>query len=193
AFAAEFGTSARKAPRKAADGPRRAPAASLTARRERSLAGRHDHAAARYPAAAEGLSPAVVRLCATVTQTTGDGPMNAREGTQAEAPVPGENGAGAGGHRLECFFDCSSPWTYLCFHNLPAVAARAGVQVRWRPILVGGVFNAVNPSVYAARENPVPAKQAYMVKSMADWARLAGIEIRFPPPVFPVKIGRAHV
>ncbi len=112
--------------------------------------------------------------------------MNAREGTQAEAPVPGENGAGAGGHRLECFFDCSSPWTYLCFHNLPAVAARAGVQVRWRPILVGGVFNAVNPSVYAARENPVPAKQAYMVKSMADWARLAGIEIRFPPPVFPV-------
>ncbi len=92
----------------------------------------------------------------------------------------------AASHRLECFFDCSSPWTYLCFHNLPAVADRAGVGVRWRPILVGGIFNTINPSVYAAREHPVPAKQAYMEKSIGDWARLAGIEIHFPPSVFPV-------
>ncbi|MFA7503298.1 MAG: 2-hydroxychromene-2-carboxylate isomerase [Burkholderiaceae bacterium] len=92
----------------------------------------------------------------------------------------------AGDHRLECFFDISSPWTYLCFHNLPAVAARAGVEIRWRPILVGGIFNTINPTVYASREHPVPAKHAYMVKSIGDWARLAGIEIRFPPSVFPV-------
>ena len=24
---------------------------------------------------------------------------------------------------IECFFDCSSPWTYLCFHNLQPLAA----------------------------------------------------------------------
>lgn len=92
----------------------------------------------------------------------------------------------AGTHRLECFFDCSSPWTYLCFHNLPDIARRAGVPVRWRPILVGGIFNTINPSVYASREHPVPAKQAYLHKSIGDWARLAGLEIHFPPAVFPV-------
>jgi 2-hydroxychromene-2-carboxylate isomerase len=87
---------------------------------------------------------------------------------------------------LECFFDCSSPWTYFGFRNLQPVAAEAGVPVRWRPILVGGVFNAANPSVYAARAHPVPAKQAYMLKDLQDWARLAGLSIRFPPTVFPV-------
>lgn len=93
--------------------------------------------------------------------------------------------------RLECFYDCSSPWTYLCVHNLPAVAARHGVHVRWRPFLVGGVFNTVNPSVYESRTNPVPAKAAYSRKSMADWARLAGLTIEFPPPVFPVNSVKA--
>ena len=54
--------------------------------------------------------------------------------------------------RVEFFYDLSSPWTYIAFHNLDALIARTDVPVRLRPILVGGVFNAVNPSVYAARE-----------------------------------------
>ena len=58
---------------------------------------------------------------------------------------------------IECFFDCSSPWTYLCFHNLQPLAAELGARIDWRPILVGGVFNAVNPGVYVSRANPVPA------------------------------------
>lgn len=87
---------------------------------------------------------------------------------------------------IEFFFDCSSPWTYLAFDRIQPMAAEIGVPVSWRPILVGGVFNAVNPSVYAARDNPVPAKQRYMFKDLADWARLAGLTIRMPPSVFPV-------
>ena len=69
---------------------------------------------------------------------------------------------------IEFFFDCSSPWTYLAFHNIQPLAAGLGAGIRWRPILVGGVFNSVNPSVYAARDNPVPAKQAYQLKDMQD-------------------------
>lgn len=93
--------------------------------------------------------------------------------------------------KLECFFDCSSPWTYLCFHNLPPIAEKFGVPIVWRPILVGGVFNAVNPSVYASRDNPVPAKAAYSLKIMQDWADVAGIKIKFPPGVFPVNSVKA--
>jgi 2-hydroxychromene-2-carboxylate isomerase len=84
------------------------------------------------------------------------------------------------------FFFGSSPWTYLAFHNIQPMAAELGVPIAWRPILVGGIFNTVNPSVYASRENPVPAKAAYMRKDLADWARAAGLKIVFPPRVFPV-------
>jgi 2-hydroxychromene-2-carboxylate isomerase len=87
---------------------------------------------------------------------------------------------------IEFFFDCGSPWTYLAFHNIQPMAAELGVAIAWRPIVVGGVFNAVNPSVYTARDNPVPPKASYMRKDLADWARLAGLKIVFPPRVFPV-------
>lgn len=86
---------------------------------------------------------------------------------------------------LEFFFDCSSPWTYLAFEGVQPIAARHGVTIRWRPILVGGVFNSVNPSVYEQRAQPVPAKARHAAKDLADWARLLGIEIG-SPPVFPV-------
>lgn len=92
---------------------------------------------------------------------------------------------------IECFFDCSSPWTWLGFHNLQPIAAEHGESIHWRPILVGGVFNAVNPSVYANRENPVPAKQAYTHKDLQDWARYSGLTINFPPAVFPVNSVKA--
>lgn len=87
---------------------------------------------------------------------------------------------------IEFFFDCSSPWTWLGFESVQPLAAELGVEIAWRPILVGGVFNAVNASVYEGRKNPVPAKARYMGKDLQDWARLQGLTINFPPSVFPV-------
>ena len=88
--------------------------------------------------------------------------------------------------RLDFYFDCSSPWTYLAFHAIQPLAAELGAEIAWKPILVGGVFNAVNQSVYDNRATPNPRKQAYMLKDLADWARLYGLRITFPPTVFPV-------
>jgi 2-hydroxychromene-2-carboxylate isomerase len=87
---------------------------------------------------------------------------------------------------IEFFFDCSSPWTYLAFHNIQPLAKEFGEEIIWRPILVGGIFNSINPSVYTTRDNPVPAKLAYQKKDMADWARSAGLTIKMRPTVFPV-------
>jgi len=92
---------------------------------------------------------------------------------------------------IEFFFDCSSPWTWLAFHNVQPLARELGVAIDWRPILVGGVFNAVNPSVYEFRARGAPAKLAFLKKDLADWARQAGLEIRFPPTVFPVNSVKA--
>ena len=55
---------------------------------------------------------------------------------------------------IEFFFDCSSPWTYLAFHNIQPLAKEFGAEISWRPILVGGIFNTVNP------ERLCPARKA---------------------------------
>lgn len=92
---------------------------------------------------------------------------------------------------IEFYFDCSSPWTYLAFHNIQKLAKELGAEIVWKPILVGGLFNTVNPSVYENRANPVPAKAAYTAKDLKDWTRLAGLDIHMPPSVFPVNSVKA--
>lgn len=92
---------------------------------------------------------------------------------------------------IEFFFDCSSPWTYLAFHNIQPLARELNVPIHWKPILVGGIFNSVNPSVYEMRKHPVPAKQAYMLKDLQDWSSAADLKIVMPPKVFPVNSVKA--
>ena len=92
--------------------------------------------------------------------------------------------------RLEFFFDCSSPWTYLAFTRIHDVIERTKAVVVWKPILVGGVFNEVNRDVYERRANPDPRKSEYYAKDLVDWARFTGIDIG-RPPVFPVNSVKA--
>ena len=89
--------------------------------------------------------------------------------------------------KLEFFFDLSSPWTYLAFTNVQGVIERTGATIVHRPILVGGVFNAVNPAVYAAREGGDNPRFKHSWKVLKDWARLAGVTMNFPNPFHPAK------
>jgi 2-hydroxychromene-2-carboxylate isomerase len=88
---------------------------------------------------------------------------------------------------LEFFFDLSSPWTRLAFHNIQPILAETNATVTWRPFLVGGVFNAVNPSVYEGRANPDAPKTRHTGQWLRDWARLAGVPMNFPSAHHPVK------
>jgi 2-hydroxychromene-2-carboxylate isomerase len=91
---------------------------------------------------------------------------------------------------IEFFYDCGSPWTYLAFHRIEALASAHDAALSWKPILVGGVFNQVNEDVYAMRASPNPLKLRYHAKDLQDWARLYGLEIRWPE-VFPVNSVKA--
>jgi 2-hydroxychromene-2-carboxylate isomerase len=95
--------------------------------------------------------------------------------------------------RIEFFFDCSSPWTYLAFENIQPLAAEFHAEIVWRPILVGGIFNAVNPGVEYKKRLAVdpPRKMAYYLKDLGDWTRAAGLEIKFPAPGHPVNSVKA--
>jgi len=92
--------------------------------------------------------------------------------------------------KIEFFYDCSSPWTYLAFSRIEELAGRYRAELIWKPILVGGVFNAVNPSVYENRAHPVKAKARYADKDLQDWAALYGLKIGHPS-VFPVNSVKA--
>ena len=81
---------------------------------------------------------------------------------------------------LEYFFDCSSPWTYLSFKGILDLSKRKDFEIIWKPILVGGIFNSINPSVYESRKNPVKEKLKYSQKDLLDWANYRGIEINWP-------------
>jgi 2-hydroxychromene-2-carboxylate isomerase len=98
---------------------------------------------------------------------------------------------------LEFFYDCSSPWTYFAFTRIIPLMEELGLAIRWRPILVGGVFNAVNRELYAQREdaftNPAnKRKMDYYLKDLNDWARLCGVRAAMPPghPISSVKAMR---
>ena len=88
---------------------------------------------------------------------------------------------------VEFFYDLSSPWTYLAFNNIQPVLAETGADITWRPFLVGGVFNAVNPSVYQARAEPMDPKTVHNYRWLHEWARVADLPLVFPSAHHPVK------
>lgn len=89
--------------------------------------------------------------------------------------------------KLSFFYDLSSPWTYLAFNNVQDILVETRAEVSWRPFLVGGVFNAVNQSVYAARSNPNDPKVIHNFTWLHEWARLSALPLDFPTAHHPVK------
>jgi len=86
---------------------------------------------------------------------------------------------------IEFYFDCSSPWTYLAFVEILPLSQRHNVEIIWKPILVGGVFNSVNQDVYQFRENPNILKLEYSANDLNLWAKHRDINIA-KPKIFPI-------
>ena len=54
------------------------------------------------------------------------------------------------GRQVEFFFDVGSPASYLAWTQLPALCAAAGAELVYRPMLLGGVFQATGNASPAA-------------------------------------------
>ena len=91
---------------------------------------------------------------------------------------------------IEFYFDCSSPWTYLAFAEIVSLSQRHELDIDWKPVLVGGVFNTVNQDVYEFRKKPNPLKLSYSNDDLHLWSKVRGISISFPE-VFPVNSVKA--
>ncbi|MBM3491998.1 MAG: 2-hydroxychromene-2-carboxylate isomerase [Alphaproteobacteria bacterium] len=83
--------------------------------------------------------------------------------------------------QLEFFFDYASPWSYMAFTRIQALAADTAAQLAWRPLNMALLFAKANPGVAAMRATPVPAKVTHYYKDMKDWAKRLGIVIGRPP------------
>ena len=93
-------------------------------------------------------------------------------------------------HKLDFYFDCSSPWTYLCFEGLQSLKKKYNLIIHYYPILVGGVFNSVNTEIYKIRENPNKLKSNYYAHDLKMWSKLRNVCINWPS-VFPVNSVKA--
>ena len=82
---------------------------------------------------------------------------------------------------VEFFFDFGSPTAYLAWTQLPKLAADAGAELVWRPMLLGGVFKATGNASPAQ----VAAKSRWMNDDMARWARRYGVPFA-QNPHFPI-------
>ena len=86
---------------------------------------------------------------------------------------------------VEFFFDVGSPTAYLASTQLPAICARAGAALVYRPMLLGGVFQATgNVSPVS-----VPAKAKYWSIDMDRWAQRYGVPLARNPhfPIVPTR------
>lgn len=82
---------------------------------------------------------------------------------------------------VEFFFDLGSPASYLAHAQLPDLCRDAGAALVYRPMLLGGVFQATGNASPAM----IPAKGRYMIRDLARFAERYGVPMRFNPH-FPI-------
>ena len=82
---------------------------------------------------------------------------------------------------VEFFFDFGSPTTYLAWTQLPRLCAEAGAELVYRPMLLGGVFQATGNASPVAN----PAKGRYMFVDLQRFAARYGVPLKFNPH-FPI-------
>ena len=83
--------------------------------------------------------------------------------------------------QVEFFFDVGSPTSYLAWTQLPKICADAGADLVYRPLLLGGLFQATGNASPAS----VAVKHRYTAIDMARFARRYGVPL-VQNPHFPI-------
>jgi len=82
---------------------------------------------------------------------------------------------------VEFYFDFGSPTTYLAWTQLPQICAQAGATLVYKPILLGGIFQATGNASPAT----IAAKGVYMGADLRRFAKRYGVPFAFNPN-FPI-------
>ncbi len=91
--------------------------------------------------------------------------------------------------QLDFWFDLSCPYAYLASQRLRALTSGRAVQLRYRPMLLGGVFRAIGAGDGPMATLP-PAKRDHLARDLIRWADLDGIPFA-QPAAHPMRTVRA--
>ena len=80
---------------------------------------------------------------------------------------------------LDFYFDIVCPYAWMAAEELADIEARTGAVVRWRPILLGGVFQAVGQDPIPA-STWAPARAILGHKDVLRQAAVRGLPLRWP-------------
>jgi 2-hydroxychromene-2-carboxylate isomerase len=83
--------------------------------------------------------------------------------------------------QVDFYFDFGSPTSYLAWTQLPRIAEEAGAELRWHPILLGGIFQATGNHSPAQ----IPRKGAWMNLDLQRFATRYGVPFAHNPH-FPI-------
>ena len=92
---------------------------------------------------------------------------------------PFETGRTLPAKSLDFWFDYTCPYAYLGSTQAAALAARMGVELTYRPLLLGGVFRA-HGTAQRLFETLSPAKAAHNMADMQRWAEKFGVQLTMP-------------
>ena len=82
--------------------------------------------------------------------------------------------------QLSFWYEFASPYAYLSAHRIADVAEAHGVTLRWRPFLLGPIFQAQGwPD---SPFNIYPAKGRYMWRDMERLSERRGLRFKRPDP-----------
>ncbi|MDO9198566.1 2-hydroxychromene-2-carboxylate isomerase [Rhodoferax sp.] len=92
---------------------------------------------------------------------------------------------------VDFYFDFGSPAAYLAWTQLPKICAETGAQLVWKPMLLGGVFQATGNRAPMM----VPLKGSYLFVDLARFARRYDVPLKFNPnfPINTLTLMRAAV
>jgi 2-hydroxychromene-2-carboxylate isomerase len=82
--------------------------------------------------------------------------------------------------RIEFWHELASTYSYLAAMRIEALASAAGVEVVWKPLLLGPIFRTQGWDT--SPFNIYPAKGRYMVRDMERLAAARGLPFRLPSP-----------
>jgi 2-hydroxychromene-2-carboxylate isomerase len=80
---------------------------------------------------------------------------------------------------LAFFFDYASPFAYLAATQVERLAEAHRASLRWRPLLLGGLFKAIGTPNVPLFEMP-ESKRQHALLDMQRWADHYGVPFRFP-------------
>jgi 2-hydroxychromene-2-carboxylate isomerase len=79
---------------------------------------------------------------------------------------------------IDYYFWMNSDWAYLGADRLEALAARQGVNIRYKPVDLPNVYSRTGGMLLGQR---APERQAYRVTELQRWCHKLGIHVRPQP------------